>query len=437
VSTLSAAALREPASRLAFRAWLVAAPVFVGLAAVASGGLFRERGFVDVDLYGTYTSGLLDGRLPYRDVFVEYPPGAFVVLLPPALVSEEHYRSLFKLLMAAVALGGLWCVARLAVALGLRGVQLAIPVGAVALSPLVLGSVWLNSYDPWPSALTVAALLALVCGPAWLAFACLALAFVAKVYAVILVPPALVFVSRLRGRREAVAGAAVFAGLSAAVAAPFLAISPGGVWESFRSQAERGLHIESLGSSILLAGDRIGIYQATVASGGTQASTRDLTGALPDVLAAVSTGAAILAVLVAWALFARGAASPERLVVCFGACVAGVLAFSKVLSPQYLEWLLFVVPLAAGVAGAVVTGLMLAAFLLGELWFHSYRELYAVGGRAWLVPARDVLLVVLYGALLVRLNTTTPSRSNTTLQSGLRRRFASARAAGTGDVPSR
>ena len=60
----------------------------------------------------------LDGRLPYRDVFVEYPPGAFVVLLPPAIVTDDHYRTLFKILMAAVALGGLWCVARLLLRLG-------------------------------------------------------------------------------------------------------------------------------------------------------------------------------------------------------------------------------------------------------------------------------------------------------------------------------
>ena len=68
-------------ARAALRAWLLAAPVFLACSAVPTGGLGRERGYVDVDLYGTYAEGLLDGRLPYRDVFVEYPPGAFVVLV--------------------------------------------------------------------------------------------------------------------------------------------------------------------------------------------------------------------------------------------------------------------------------------------------------------------------------------------------------------------
>ena len=124
----------------ALRAWLLAAPVFLACSAVPTGGLGRERGYVDVDLYGTYAEGLLDGRLPYRDVFVEYPPGAFVVLLPPALVTDDHYRTLFKILMAAVALGGLWCVARLLVALGAGRLRLALALGFVAVSPLLWGA---------------------------------------------------------------------------------------------------------------------------------------------------------------------------------------------------------------------------------------------------------------------------------------------------------
>ena len=176
--------------------------MFLACSAVPTGGLGRERGYVDVDLYGTYAEGLLDGRLPYRDVFVEYPPGAFVVLVPPALVTDDHYRSAFKILMTLVALGGLWCVARLLVALGAGRLRLALGLGFVALSPLLLGSVWLNSYDVWPAALTAAALLAVVMGLPVLGFACLGLAFAAKVYAVVLVVPAAIYVLARSGWRR-------------------------------------------------------------------------------------------------------------------------------------------------------------------------------------------------------------------------------------------
>ena len=383
----------------ALRAWLLAAPVFLACSVVPTGGLFRERGYVDADLYGTYAEGLLDGRLPYRDVFVEYPPGAFVVLLPPALVTDDHYRSVFKVLMALVALGGLWCVARLLVELGAGTTRLGLALGFVAVSPLLLGSVWLNSYDVWPAALTVAALLALVLGFAVVGFACLGLACAAKVYAVVLVVPAALFVARSGWRRVASCLGA-FALTTALTVGPFLAVSADGVWSSIRSQIERGLHVESLAASLLLVADRLSLYDATVAAGSTAAESRDVTGSAADGLATASSVAVVIAVLAVWLAFARSRSDQQRLAVSFAAGVAGVLAFGKVLSPQYAEWLLFLVPLAAGAPGVAATALAATAFLLAHLWFHHYDELFAVNRAVWLVLLRNLALVACYAVLL-------------------------------------
>jgi Glycosyltransferase family 87 len=387
-------------ARTALRAWLLAAPVFLACSAVPTGGLGRERGYVDVDLYGTYAEGLLDGRLPYRDIFVEYPPGAFVVLVPPALVTDDHYRSAFKMLMALVALGGLWCVARLLVALGAGRPRLALGLGFVALSPLVLGSVWLNSYDAWPAALTAAALLAVVTGLPVVGFACLGLAFAAKVYAVVLVVPAAIYVAGRSGWRRLAWCVGAFVGATAVVAAPLIAASPDGVWSSVRSQLERGLHVESLGASILLAADRLGLYEATVTSGSTAAKSRDVAGPAPDALAFAGSALVVVAVVAAWLAFGRGRSDPQRLAVAFAAGVAAVLAFGKVLSPQYAEWLLFLVPLAAGAPGIAAAVLAGTAFLLAELWFHHYDRVFAVEGTVWLVLLRNLALVACYGVLL-------------------------------------
>ena len=384
----------------ALRAWLVAVPVFLACSAVPTGGLGRERGYVDVDLYGTYAEGLLDGRLPYRDVFVEYPPGAFAVLLPPALVTDEHYRTLFKILMAAVALGGLWCVARLLVFLGAGRLRLVLALGFVALSPLLLGSVWLNSYDALPAALTVAALLALVLGFAVLGFACLGLAFAAKVYALVLLVPAALYVAARWGWRRVAWCLGGFLAAAALTVAPFLAVSADGVWSSIRSQLERGLHVESLGASVLLVADRLSLYDATVGSGTTAAKSRDVVGPAADALALASSVIVPVAVVAVWLAFARRRSDADRLAVSFAAGVAAVLAFGKVLSPQYAEWLLFLVPLAAGAPGVAAAALAGAAFLLAELWFHHYDRLFDVEGSVWLVLLRNLALVACYGVLL-------------------------------------
>jgi hypothetical protein len=38
--------------------------------------------------------------VPYRDFFMEYPPGALAVFLPPAALGSSHYNATFKFLMA-------------------------------------------------------------------------------------------------------------------------------------------------------------------------------------------------------------------------------------------------------------------------------------------------------------------------------------------------
>jgi hypothetical protein len=387
----------------ALRAWLLAAPVFLACSAVPTGGLGRERGYVDVDLYGTYAEGLLDGRLPYRDVFVEYPPGAFVVLVPPALVTDDHYRSAFKILMALMALGGLWCVARLLAALGAGRLRLALGVGFVALSPLLLGSVWLNSYDAWPAALTAAALLALVMGLPVAGFACLGLAFAAKVYAIVLVVPAAIYVVGRSGWRRLAWCAGAFVAAAVVVTAPLIAASPDGAWSSIRSQLERGLHVESLGASVLLAADRLGLYEATVTTGSTAAKSRDVAGPAADALAFAGSALAFAAVVAVWFAFAWLRPDAQRLALAFAAGAAAVLAFGKVLSPQYAEWLLFLVPLAAGATGIAAAALAGAALLLAELWFHHYDRVFAVEGTVWLVLLRNLALAACYGVLLCAL----------------------------------
>ncbi len=401
------------ARRRAFRAWLVAAPVYVLTAVAPAGGLFRGRAYVDLELYHRYAQGFLDGTIPYRDTFVEYPPGAFVVLLPPALVTEGHYRFLFKLLMAAVALGGLWCVARLLVELGAGTRRLALALGFIAVSPLLLGSVWLNSYDAWPAALTAGSLLALALGAAVPAFLLLGLAAAAKVYAVFLVVPAALYARARLGMRAVVEGAAAFVVTVTVVIGPFVALSPGGVWSSFRSQLERGLHVESLGASVLLALDRLGLYDATVSGGSTAAKSRDLAGPLPDALATVSSLVLLAAVAAAWLLFARRTGELERLATAFAACVAAVLAASKILSPQYAEWLVFLVPLTAGAPGVAATLLAAAALVLAETWFHHYASIYAVGDRVWLLLLRNLAFAACYGVLVWALVTSSRSTRDT------------------------
>src|SRR5207248_1399494 len=77
-----------------------AIPVYIAACVVPDGGLLRAARYRDVHLYQGFAHAVFDGRVPYRDFFMEYPPGALAVFLPPDLVGSSHYNAAFKVLMA-------------------------------------------------------------------------------------------------------------------------------------------------------------------------------------------------------------------------------------------------------------------------------------------------------------------------------------------------
>jgi uncharacterized membrane protein len=373
--------------------------VYLAACVVPDGGLLRAARFRDVHLYDGFANAIFDGRVPYRDFFMEYPPGALAVFLPPLAFGSSHYNAAFKVLMALCGVATLVLVAWLLARFGASTRRLWVGVMLLALSPIALGPISLNTYDAWPALLTVAALALLVGGLPVAALGLLGMAFAAKVYPVVLLPPTLVFVWRTAGRAVALRALGGFVAVAALIVVPFLALAPDGLAESFRAQAARGLQVESLGGSLLAVADRVDVYGATVVHRTGRAISYELTGSLPEVLAALSSAAQVVAViLVAW-LYLRGRDDPRRLAVSFAAAIAGFLAFTRFFSPQYLVWLIpFVMFLGPATWAGAATALVLA-----QLWFFHYSDVFALGDYAWLVLARDLLIVALFTVALFQL----------------------------------
>jgi uncharacterized membrane protein len=417
--------------RPALRAALVAIPVYVAACAVPDGGLFRAARFRDVHIYQGYAEKLLHGALPYRDVFVEYPPGAFAVFLPPTAFGAGHYNAAFKSLMALCGAATIVLVALVLAELGASQRRVAVGVALLALSPVALGPISLNTYDAWPALLTVLALWLLLRGHELSAFGVLGLAVSAKVYPLVLVPLAAWFVWRRAGARRTAMSVGVLAAVAIVVVAPFAAYAPHGVSESFRSQATRGLQVESLGASLLLVLHRLGLYHAEVVRTMGVAG-RNLTGGAADAVALALLVLEALAVAAVWALYARTREPRDRLPLAFAAAVAGFLAFTKVFSPQYLVWLL---PLVVAAGGAAAVTLAAVAVVLAQVWFFHYGALFRLEWPVWLLLARDLVMVALYAVLvaeLARWKIRIPSRSKTSRHSGLRRSQESWTAVGNG-----
>jgi len=365
---------------------------------VPDGGLFRAARFRDVHLYGGFAHAVFDGRVPYRDFFMEYPPGALAVFLPPQIFGTSHYNAAFKALMTLCGAATIVVLALLLLRFGAARARLWTALLLFAVSPVALGPISLNTYDAWPALLTVAALALLVAASPVAAFAVLGLAFAAKVYPVVLVPPALVYAWRTAGRRAALRSLAAFAAVAGILILPFLALSPHGLAQSFRAQAARALQVESLGGALLGVADRVGWYGAHVVHRTGHAISYDLTGTLPRVVAGLSSFLQVLAVLLVVWLYRRGRDDPQRLAAAFAAAVAGFLAFTRFFSPQYLVWL---VPLVV-LLQPLEWGLTAAALVLAQVWFFHYRDVFALGGYIWLVALRDLLVVALFAVLCRR-----------------------------------
>jgi uncharacterized membrane protein len=329
---------------------------------------------------------------------MEYPPGALVAFLPPEIFGTGHYNAAFKTEMALCGIATIVVLGLLLRRLGATRTRLWSALLLFALSPVALGPISLNTYDAWPALLSLVSLALLVFASPIAAFAALGLAFAAKVYPVVLVPPALVYVWRTVGRRVALWSLAAFAAVAAIVILPFLALSPHGLVESFRAQAARALQVESLGGALLGVADRIGWYGAHVVHRTGHAISYDLVGTLPRVLAGLSSVLQVVAVLLVVWLYWRGRDEPQRLAAAFAAAVAGFLAFTRFFSPQYLVWLLPLVVLMQPLEWALTA----AVLVLAQVWFFHYHDVFALGGYVWLVALRDVLMVALFAVLCRR-----------------------------------
>ena len=313
-------------------------------------GWFTHKLMLDTTVYAHYAHLMKAGRVPYLNFKFEYPPLALPLFLIPGWIAGHSwhvFERTFELMMLAcglVTVGlGAWLLARERVTLA----RLAAGVALGALTPLLIGPVILSRFDLFPTMLTIAALAALATKRPRTAFFLLGLGVAVKAYPWVMVPLAAVYVWRNYSRREALIGLACFVGVVALFYVPFVAISPHGVLWSLRDQGTRPLQIESAGASLWLAAHQIlGSSPEAVLLPRLGQPLRPPADdrRFGDDHRPVDRDRARVGD------FALGRATRERLVLSSAAAVCAFLFLGRVLSPQYLIWLVPLVMIAPGQA---------------------------------------------------------------------------------------
>ncbi|WP_406142597.1 glycosyltransferase 87 family protein [Streptomyces sp. NBC_01089] len=281
---------------------------------------------VTVDVSGTYHGWyevLRTGTFPLSDVTWQYPPGAALAVLSPALLPFLGYAAAFfvlTLLADAVVLGLLLRTAR---GPGRRAAGVWVWVAGLPL----LGPTAYARYDLMVTAVAVAALLSGARRPRTLG-ALSAFGALLKVW------PALLLVGVGRGRATRVSWTAF-----AATAAGLLLIAGTAVPGAFAFltfQRERGTEVESLGGLVFQVARQCGWQGQVLLTYGSV----EFVGPYVHAVSAVALGLTVVAFgwLLLWRLRAREYAPATPCDAAFTA----VLLFtttSRVISPQYLVWL--------------------------------------------------------------------------------------------------
>ena len=391
--------------RMVWRAALLA------IVASAAAGFFVAHleggpGISDTVVYQRYGERMAGGDLPYRDFRVEYPPGALVPFVLPALITDtrDEYDAVFRALMLA-SLAAIAVLLVLALqALRASPLRLAASVGVFLLGVAVLGPFVLTRFDLYAAAVTLVAICAVLHGRDRLGSMLLGVAIATKIYPAVLLPLLVTRIWRREGRPAALRSLGLTVATALVIYLPFFILAPEGVMMSVWRQVGRPLQIESLGSAVLLALHQAAGMPLGWASG---AGSQNLTGAVAIVASGATTVLGVAALAFVWGRFARGDTDSADRFAQYGAgAIVAFVVFGKVLSPQFLVWLLAAVVLVPGRRGVVASALLLAACGLTRLWFPgSYWALVKQFDptASWLVLARDVVLVAVFAALVVRI----------------------------------
>ena len=364
-------------------------------------GLFSGKGVGDMYLYRMYGHRMQHGLWPYHDFYFDWAPGSVLPVLWPVLPPGSYYNW-FHVFDLVYAMGAITAVAITLVALGARGVRLYGMVAAAAALPFALGSISINSLDYWPALFTAAGLAALLAGRNRLGFGLLGFGIAAKVYPVVLLPIVLVWAWRRYGRREALRSLWVCVGVAFVASLPFAIVGLTGLGYSMKTQFERGLQMESLPATILMAGSRLGIHHVHVVVG--RPYSLNVAGGAATVMATIFTLVLVAALIGVYVAYAAGPDEPQRLITAAAAAVTAYVAFNRVLSPQYIVWLIPLVPLVAGTPGIVATALLLGACGLTMTWFPGrFWHLVHVSPVTWFALSRNVLLVLVFAAIAMPL----------------------------------
>ncbi|MBE0428503.1 MAG: DUF2029 domain-containing protein [Thermoleophilia bacterium] len=384
---------------------------------------YGNRNITDLPLYYNYAGRIAGGMLPYRDFALEYPPVGMMLLLLPRLISGPGYGAYvfwFQAELLAMSCGIVVMLSGMAWRQWQSVRKMAQVLALYSFFILALGSIVKLRYDLAAAFVMLACLAAFTSDRRRLAWLLIGVGIMTKVVPVLMAPVFLIVHFRRRQYREMLTGPVLALLVALLIALPFLLASPSGLATAFTYHVERPLQLESSWASPLLLLSVFVDFELKVMP---SYGSHNVFSAGSDALATLS-GPVTLALLVAgYLVFWRGSRAPrdesagmlgghdgaeqqryrQSQVTLFSTlAIASFIFGGKVLSPQFMIWLLPLMPLIACRQRRLLLGLFTAILLITHWEFPTrYWGLYMMQtDMIIVVTLRNLLLGVMVFSLL-------------------------------------
>ena len=310
----------------------------------------------ELELYYDYSLKIVQGKLPYRDFPVEYPPLALLPMLVPQWLNRitsyqfAGYEFFFyaQNILLVCAIGPL--ILKIATIQQLpktkRQILMAYSLLTVTNALFILGR-----YDIFCAWLTVWATWFILTDRPLCSGAVLGLGAATKLYPALLVP---IFAIHCLTQKQPAIAIRLVAGFTTVIFALLLLLSPLGLDNLsyfFNYHKLRGLQLESLPSGLLILAHKFGwvALNTTVNYGAVHLESPVAKPILQALPFAFVLG--VMAALVSYwrqiknRLSANRSFSSRQLTIYILAILSVFISTNKVFSPQYLIWLLPFIPL--------------------------------------------------------------------------------------------
>lgn len=285
-------------------------------------------------------------------------------------------------------------------------------IGILAVGPIIG-----QQFDIFPAVIVLLSLYCFWLGKHKISWALLALGVMIKIYPVVIAPIFLIYYIRNHQYIRIRDGIITFTAVCLVIALPFIIMSPGGFINMFGYHAERGIQLESTYSGFLLVADKLDLTSVSVVR---DFGSYNISGQLANTFVTISNYILVILLFTAyWIIYKRmdkGKPDIMRMGAYSLLVVLILLISSRILSPQYLIWL---VPLLPLLAGRWRYPIWILFVITGALTYYifpwHYTELakYDTGTIAVLI-SRNILLIVM--AVLAGVSLFTKNQPEYTIQ---------------------